>query len=203
MIKLLLVDFDGVMSMDRFYANPPKEHQKAISELQQHLFGDDKTLVTQWMRGELSFQQLHREVAAQSGIDPSIYDEALTRSVHNMRLNVEMLETIASLRKAGVAVALFTDNMDIFDNLTVPLYELDQKFDAIYSSSAYGRLKLENDTLLMRAAREADAQPHQVALVDDRERSCEFIRSLGGHAFLYDNYTDSHPAFTSWLGRLL
>lgn len=200
MIKLLLVDFDGVMSQGRFYVGHPEAYTREFSHLQKVLFQENRDdLLKRWMRGKIDFRTLHRQIAQEVGIDPAIYDVALIESVRRMQLNERMLKTVQEVRATDVQVALFTDNMDIFDEVSVDHHKLADYFDAIYSSSQHGKMKVEDDSLFMRACREFSVEPMDVALVDDSRTSTEAVKGFGGYAFLYESYIDSHLEFTRWL----
>lgn len=200
MIKLLLVDFDGVMSTGRFYADYPVEYKEEFDHLLQSLFmsGEDSPL-DDWMRGRIDYQTLHKHIAQKIKADPSHYDAALIESITRMKINQHMLYTVRKLRNAGIKVALFTNNMDIFDTFSVRHHQLQDHFDAIYSSSQHGKLKTEDDTLFAKACKEMAVRPDQVGLVDDSRDPIKSVAEFGGHTFLYENYTESHSAFEAWL----
>lgn len=186
MIKLLLVDFDGVMSQGRFYTGHPEAYKQEFAYLQKVLFEENRdNLLNHWMRGKIDFRTLHARIAGEIDVDPAIYDTALIESVKHMQLNTHMLETVRKVRAAGVQAALFTDNMDIFDEVSVPHHKLANQFDAIYSSSQYGKLKVEDDSLFIRICKEHLAKPSEAALVDDSLKPTEALNRLGGQAFLY------------------
>ena len=161
MIKLLLVDFDGVMSQSKFYDSYPQEYKKEFQTLFKQLFmSPESGLLDSWMRGSIKYEDLHKKIASSHTI-ASVFDDALRSSVKAMQLNLEMLETIRRVHEHGTRVALFTNNMDIFDDFTVKHFNLTNYFDAIYSSSQHGKLKFEDDTLFAKAAADAEAD-HRV-----------------------------------------
>lgn len=203
MIKLLLVDFDGVMSIDKFYADHPKKFEEEFAHLRSALFmNPEDNLLDEWMRGRLAYHELHKKIAEKKHINPAIYDAALIKSIAAMKLNRHMLDTVRKLRASGVKVVLFTNNMDIFNDVTVDLFGLGELFDDIYNSSDHGKLKFEDDSLFKRALSEAGVQADEAALVDDSTHSIESMHALGGQAFHYVDYTESHPAFEEWLAEL-
>jgi len=116
-----------------------------------------------------------------------------------MPLNQSMLSFVQRLRKAGVVVSLFTNNMDIFDTISRFHHKLDDHFDYIYSSSAYGQLKLENDVLIRKACQDAQADKDHTAFVDDSLSSFEAATQYGILTFLYADYDASQTAFEEWL----
>jgi HAD superfamily hydrolase (TIGR01509 family) len=201
-LKLLLVDFDGVMSNGRFYAAPADDESALGAQAVGHIFtADNATLLNDWMRGSISYRQLHKQVAAQVGLDANALDQLLEASVKRMPLNTRMLDYIATLRKRGVTVSLFTNNMDIFDTVSRAHHQLDNHFDHIYSSSEQGQLKLEDEALLRKALREAGVSKAQTAFVDDSSASYEAATSYGIQTFLYDDYDASQKSFEIWLAK--
>lgn len=201
-LKLLLVDFDGVLSNGRFYHVPDqtrKEIGRAASEI---IFDKENTaLVDGWMRGEYGFKDVHDEVERRAGIDARLLDGLLEESIGHMSLNPSLLRFVATLRSRGVVVSLFTNNMDIFDVVSVRQHRLREHFDHIYSSSLHGQLKLENEVLLREAAGEVGASLDAVVLVDDSSQSFARATGYGVATFLYDQYEASQPAFETWLER--
>lgn len=114
MIKLLLVDFDGVMSKSKFYDPYPQKYKKEFERLLKQLFmSPESDLLYSWMRGSIGYKDLHNKIAP-NHIIAAMYDEALLKSAINMQLNQKMLDTIRHTRQSGIKVALFTNNMDVF-----------------------------------------------------------------------------------------
>lgn len=201
-LKLLLVDFDGVLSDGRFYYSPDPV-QKELGDTAANVIFNAETdeLVRQWMKGEYSYSDMHDIVERQTGVDARQLDRLLRESVKHMLLNHPLLSFIASLRSGGVAVSLFTNNMDIFDTVSRAHHQLDEHFDYIYSSSQYGQLKFENDILLQTAMRESGVEKEGIALVDDSRNSFKMATKYGIGVFLYDKYEESQPAFERWLEK--
>ncbi|NCU37800.1 hypothetical protein EOL96_01915 [Candidatus Saccharibacteria bacterium] len=201
-LSLLLVDFDGVTSVGRFYAtNNMSENALSLCVSDFVFSKDNKKLVQDWMRGKLRYQDLHRLVEKKQGIGADQLDDLLKRSVKEMKMNSQMLAYLQKLRKQGIVVSLFTDNMDIFDTVSRYHHELDSQFDYIYSSSMYGQLKLENDTLLKKAIYDARTRPSEVAFVDDSTEAYEKATKYGIKTFVYGKYVDSQPDFEAWVGE--
>lgn len=202
LLRLLLVDFDGVMSNGKFYNTTLPEERSVARQAVAHIFSrENSKRLDDWMRGRYSFRQLHREIEQRTGIQADRLDALLIESVRRMPLNQPMLTFIKQLRQKGVIVSLFTNNMDIFDTVSRTFHQLDDHFDYIYSSSAHQRLKLEDNYMLTKASRDASANIGEIALVDDSQYSYDVATSFGVPTFLYTHYTDSQPAFEKWLSR--
>ena len=203
MIKLLLVDFDGVMTKSKFYDAYPQKNKKEFDTLLKQLFmSQESDLLDPWMRGQIGYKEMHAKIADNPKI-ASIYDEALLQSIVTMQLNQKMLDTVRRVRDSGIKVALFTNNMDVFDTITVKYFNLSEHFDAIYSSSQHGKLKFEDGTTFIKAASSVGATASEIALVDDSVDSINAMKQLGGAAFHYKNYTEDHAQFESWIVGLL
>jgi FMN phosphatase YigB (HAD superfamily) len=199
-LKLLLVDFDGVMSSGRFYTTDNVEEEALAKVAEESIFSSANTvLLSDWMRGAIGYKDLHQMIEQKTGIDAGELDALLEKSVKRMPLNNSMLAFIRQLRDKGIAVSLFTDNMDVFDTIFRNHHKLDDHFDHIYSSSAYGQLKLENDTLLNIAFRDAQVRVEETALVDDSPAAYEAAMGYGVITHLYKDYINSQPDFEAWL----
>jgi len=201
-LKLLLVDFDGVMSNGRFYNAEDEEQAKMGVQAVQHIFAPGNSeLLNDWMRGKLSYQSLHDLVEKKAGLSARQLDALLEESVKRMSLNQALLRYIGQLRSNGVVVSLFTNNMDVFDKVSRAHHKLDTYFDHIYSSSEQGQLKLEDDTLLLRVIQDAGTGIAHTAFVDDSTSSYEAATSYGVATCLYKDYTYSQKLFEAWLHK--
>ncbi len=201
-LRLLLVDFDGVMSNGRFYHSEDKAEQHIGSQVVQNIFTSENTeILDDWMRGKRSYQEMHDMVEQKTGLDARKLDTLLEASVKRMPLNQPLIRFITKLRSFGVQASLFTNNMDIFDIVSRAHHHLDTHFDHIYSSSEFGQLKLENDQLLKRALHDAQTTMSHTAFVDDSQSSYDAATKYGVHTFLYKDYAASQADFEQWLSR--
>ncbi len=199
-LKLLLVDFDGVMSNGRFYNTDDPDKQGIAKTAVTHIFTEGNAeLLNGWMRGKYSYSYIHKLIESKTGIPADDLDALLTESVKRMPINQLMLTFLQRLRRTGVIISLFTNNMDIFDTVSRSHHKLDNHFDHIYSSSAYGQLKLENDTLVSKACLDAAASRENTAFVDDSTSSLKSATEYGILTFLYTDYIASQDAFENWL----
>lgn len=199
-LALLLVDFDGVMSNGRFYNSTDVSEQEMGKKAVENIFTTENTqILNEWMRGKRSYKEMHDFVESRTDINARELDNLLEESVKRMPINQPLLRCIENLRKNGVTVSLFTNNMDIFDTVSRFHHELDNHFDHIYSSSAYGQLKLEDDVLLTRAMQEAGTDAEHTAFVDDAQSSHDAATGFGVATFIYKDYEDSQKGFEQWL----
>lgn len=200
-LKLLLVDFDGVMSNGRFYTSLDQKENALGNAAAGIIFTpENKALVNKWMRGQVTYPEIHDMIEATHGLNARQLDTLLEKSIERMPINQLMLDFVGFVRSKGVSVSLFTNNMDIFDMVLRRYHRLDEHFDHIYSSSQYGQLKLENDALIMKALKDAGTKTiDEAVLVDDSQDSYDLAKGYGLDAFLYKRYTDSQNQFETWL----
>lgn len=200
-VQAVLFDFDGVLSMGRFYATIPEA--KIREGLRDCVFSPkDRSLVYSWMRGEKNYRDVNRIVAPQIGVKANYLNEKLIESVRQMQLNENMLQYAIEQRKKGIKTAVFTDNMDVFEEFLVPHKRLDEKFDYILSSSTYGKLKGDNDSEFLHfAIKQLGAPPKHTLLIDDSPGIGKVMRGLGGQFFLFDDYENGHQKLQETIAK--
>ncbi len=197
---LILFDFDGVLSSSRFYASIAGAHCDLHRRLIAELFGPDGwPRVAAWMRGHLSYQQIHEQIAPDLGVEPGWLDTVLVESVKAMTVNAGLLRFAAAVQKQGVKTAVFTDNMDVFEQVLVPHARLDDHFDYVFSSSTFGALKLdEGEEFFQQALREAGVLNQPFLFLDDSPKIRELTEKLGGTFYHYADFQTGLYAFTDW-----
>jgi FMN phosphatase YigB (HAD superfamily) len=144
--KVIFVDWDGTLSDSRFWegCNTPNLSPRIIAGVTMFLFRDSKDLITRWMTGFTSSSRVVGIAANRFGLNAQELHEELERSCRNMRLvNSTIPAKIKKIQEQGTRVMIATDNMDTFENWTVPSLGLDRVFDGILSSPSRGALKSE------------------------------------------------------------
>jgi hypothetical protein len=87
-LKLLLVDFDGVISNGRFYNSTDLSEQKIGKKAVAAIFTvENEQLLNDWMCGRVSYQEVHDTVEARTGISARELDTLLETSAKRMPLN--------------------------------------------------------------------------------------------------------------------
>lgn len=182
---MVLFDFDGVLSKSRFYTTI--KDNKLKEKVRNKIFSKDYwPIVSDWMRGKLSYQQIHRDIAPELNIQSQLLDQELINSAKLVKIDKNLVRFALELKKNHVKTAIFTDNMDVFDQIIVKHNNLDRLFDLIISSSAYGALKTDNSgELLKKVIKEQDLRPEEVLLVDDSENIGKIMKSIGGSFYLF------------------
>src|SRR3989344_9107440 len=195
-IQTILFDFHGVLCFYEVYKPMLElEYPEKLEWISKNVFEEDKGLVRKWMRGEISSDEMNRNIAKRAGMDFDVLNKAFIESALNMKLDEKLLLFISKIREAGMKVGLVTDNMDVFSEITAPAHRLKEKFDAIVNSVDYGFLKKENHGKLFDIALEKLGGSIQNSLmVDNQPAVIELFESKGGIGYLYTDF----PAFDAW-----
>lgn len=176
---ILFVDFDGTLCHDRFWRSLPKEQYEKVQEL---LFGEDKDLIQEWMKGKKTAEEINQQVAERLGVPFEEVWDIFVRDVETMSVSQELLEQIQKLRNKYVAV-LITVNMDCFSRFTVPALKLENYFDAISNSYYEGKFKSDNEGEIFRDYLQKYSAPViESILIDDSVGACETFTKVGGTA---------------------
>ncbi len=181
MTKTLFVDFDGTLCHDRFW----RSLDPALMEkVQQSLFLDDKSVVSDWMNGVYNSEDINKKLADGLGVEYAFLWDVFVKDCRNMKVEEVVLEQLKKLRHS-YKIVLITDNMDCFDRFTVPSLKLNEYFDVIVNSFNERLSKNENDGQLFREVMErVGSKPADSILMDNSEKSCSVFEKLGGTSFL-------------------
>ncbi len=192
---VLFIDFDGTLCHDRFWRSLGPDHSKKI---QSSLFSQDLRLVTDWMKGAYSSEEVNEKLALTLNVPFGFLWETFVKDCAGMSVDEAVLKKVNGLRKKYKTV-LITDNMDCFERFTVPALKLDEYFDVIVCSSKEKMLKNEDGGKLFRDVMlRFDGIPAQSILIDDSKRSCSTFEALGGRSFLI---TKEKP-LSHWLASM-
>lgn len=192
-INTVIFDFAGTLCSERYFRPLGPAALDAIAQL---VFGDNaKTWAEPWMRGDLASRDVADYLSQHLPFSADVVLTALREGCSRMTFNVAVHDFACRQRQAGRRTALVTANMDVFTETVVPAHDLDGLFDIVLNTADYGTL---DKGVLWRAAFDAFGQGHDYAsalLIEDRPERVADFRSLGGHAYRYED----DVAFEAWL----
>lgn len=199
-LSLILFDFDGVLSNGKFYSQLQDSHPTTHQKIMEELFAkESRPLISEWMRGKLSYEDIHNLISKNVGQDAEWLNNALIESVKMMSLNQELLKFALRARKLGIKTAVFTDNMDIFDRVFVQHSKLLDLFNFVFSSSNFGKLKLDDGADFFKHALSfSGCKNGNFLFLDDSIKIKWLTESLGGAFYHYDKYSSSQSGFEEW-----
>ena len=177
----LFIDFDGTLCHDKFWSSLDPI---LLEKVQQILFSDDKTVVSDWMKGIYTSEDINKKLADKLGVEYNLLWDGFVKDCQNMKVGDVVLELLQKLRSTHTIV-LITDNMDCFDRFTVPSLKLDEYFDTIINSFNERATKNENDGQLFREViNRLGLSPDNCVLMDNSELTCRVFEKLGGTSYL-------------------
>jgi len=196
MIKAVIFDFDGVLCHDRFYEEMLlPQYQELYNWIQDNIFGNNN-LFYQWMRNEVNTNDINKIIAKGTGHKEEFLKDVLLKSLEAIRLDEKMFNLAKELKKLhGKKIAIITDNMDVFNSITIEKHNLNKTFPVIINSCDYGILKCEENGRLFDIA--MDKLRHDdyknALLIDDSEKTREIFKKKGGNTFAYTTYEEFKP----------
>jgi len=190
-ISAVFFDFDGVLCTDRFFAALKPDYPQVQEWISQHVFGGEK-YGDRWMRGEFTYRQINRIIAGATGISNDLLDKVLIAGVGRMKVNAALIQFAEKLKQNDIKVALVTNNMDVFNEITIPVKQLDRTFPLIVNSCDFKLLKQDENGRLFDIAREklSFATFKDILLIDDSVTYCEIFKEKGGKIYQYSNQAD-------------
>lgn len=188
MVKALYVDFDGTLTTDKYWRSLPVDQNQKVQEL---LFGADRSLVGDWMRGQYSAEEVNHYVSDKLAIPYDYLWDIFVNDCKAMAVSGELLETLRLL-KDSYTLVLMTGNMDSFTRFTVPSLSLENYFHHI-SNSFYEQLHKtdKNGELFKLFAKKTGISLSDSLLIDDNTKCCEYFAKLGGEVYQTKSPTDT------------
>ena len=181
----IFIDFDGTICFDYFWRSAPDAFKQKFEPF---LFRDNGNIVEDWMRGNLTSEQVCHFISENRGLNYEDIFEIFVNDCETMIVKSEILMAIDKCRKNN-NVFLITDNMDSFTRFTEPRLKLKQHFDKIYNSADYGKLKDDSieESLFTKALSDSNSDIKKSVLLDNSKRNCEIFKKLGGTSFCVDS----------------
>ncbi len=177
---IIFCDFDGTICHERYWRSLPTQQYEKVQNL---LFRDDKTYVSDWMRGKYTAEQVNERVSQEIGESYEKVWQLFVNDCSTMRVPQEILEALSVLR-SRYTVVLITGNTDSFSRFTVPALGLENYFDHISNSYYEGKHKTDNSgEIFVEYAVKFSIPLNECIVIDDSPRVCATFEALGGTAY--------------------
>ena len=192
---ILFIDFDGTLCHDKFWRSLDSGLQ---AKIQARLFVSGNGIVTDWMIGKYSSEEINTILADELGVEYDVLWPAFVRDCKTMFIEGGALRKIGELRDRYTTV-LMTDNMDSFDRFTIPALKLDTYFDRIVNSFSQRILKDEDNGKSFRnIIAESTVPISEHILMDNSKTTCDISQRIGGKFYLV---TQDKPVLY-WLDQI-
>lgn len=193
--KTVIFDFDGVLCRDYFYTNLKTSYPEVSDFINTKIFIKGGDVPNKWMQGELTTDDVNKIISNNTGIDFDELSNLFIESVNAMRVDNRLLNLAKTVLSRGGKVALVTNNMDVFNTITIKNYNLDKIFPVIINSSDYGIMKHDDGGRLFDIAMEKldESNYDDALLIDDSNNARTTFESKGGATFPFENYEQFEP----------
>ena len=183
-LKVVFVDWHKTLCSCPFFHHLEKKDTALYEKLDHRLFEEMPVEdFIEWMRGNISKDEIVKRLA---GNDLSCSEIAalLKQGCETMSLDrKDYLKWIKKIRKKGKKAVIATDNVDTFDDYTVPALRLNRYFDDILSSFQLKKLKkdAEGKKLLFfdDFLKKNGIKYEEAMLIDDDEKTIKLCRRCG------------------------
>lgn len=184
-----------MLCRDYFYANLKAPYPAVSDFINTKVFAKGSDVPDKWMRGELTAEDVNRFISDSTDIDFNELSNLFIESVRAMKVDSRLLNLAKTVISKGGKVALVTNNMDVFNKITIKNHNLDKIFPVIVNSCDYGILKHDENGRLYDIAMVKLGVPnyHKALLIDDSHKARAIFESKGGATFPYESYEQFEP----------
>jgi len=183
-LKVIFVDWHKTLCSCPFFHHLEKRDASLYDKLEYRLFEEMPIEnFIEWMRGNITKKDIVARLAG-NDLPVSKVSELLKQGCETMFLDrKDYLKWIRKIRKKGIKAVIATDNVDTFDEYTVPSLKLMRYFDDILSSCRLRKLKkdvngkrlLFFDDFLKKNGIKYD----EAMLIDDDEKTIKLCKHHG------------------------
>lgn len=195
MNPVLFIDFDRTLCHGRFWRSIDAS---SFEKIQNFLFGKNKSVVNEWMRGTHSSEYINQLISKELDVPFEKVWDIFVADCENMNISPDVLNRIENLKKNFHAI-LITDNMDCFTRFIVPALKLNSYFDSIINSSDNKKFKSDNGgEIFLQIVNERGSKIEDSILIDNSKGACATFSKLGG----ITNFVTSEKPLAFWLESL-
>ena len=164
-IKIIIFDFDGVLSKD----NTIEVFNKFSSHLGGISFYDKMIASKQFyecMMGNISFTEFKIRLAEMASTTTEIADDIASELMNTRVLDNSVLNVITKLRESGFVIALHSDMMKVPFDMWVRKFNLKNYFNHLICSAYLGTLK-NNPETYDKIMEFLNCKPQEILYIDD------------------------------------
>lgn len=200
MIKAILFDFDGVLTIDQYGSDSilrylSQQTSVPIDRLKTEYYKVNKGL----LYGEYTHEDIWDSFCANVGCD--INYNILVESFRNTPLDHEMLSLVKELKETHL-IGMITDNKCDRINEILSFHNLESRFDVVSVSAAYKCSK--TDRLIFDKTLEVlNVTANECVFIDNSAKNLVVPSELGIHTILFDDEKRDIDAFRHTLQALL
>ncbi len=149
-----------------------------------------------WMKNILTYDKVNKYISLNTGIDYNLLNKLFLESVEQMQIEEWLIDTALTLREKWIKIALITDNMDVFNTITIKKHNLDKVFPLIINSCDYWYIKTEKNWLLFDIAMEKiwEKDINKTLMIDNSSNIYNLYTAKWWNCYKYKEYEE----FSIW-----
>jgi hypothetical protein len=175
MNKILFLDFNWVISFNKFWQTLSITHQNTYTRIQKNIFWNQKDLVKKRMTWEITYIDIIKVISKNTGTPIEKLSSVLQKDCRNIDIDRELIEALYE----NYRLILITDNMDCFNHWVKPILLRSWKFTNIQNSWDDWYLKWEKSwKIFSQLCEKYNTCIGDTILVDDSKINCLIFSSL-------------------------
>ncbi len=200
MIKAVLFDFDGVLTLDETGSQAICRYICSVTGISEQLFREAyRKYNPELLTGKLKHEDIWDEICAEVGRDIELH--VLHDSFANTPINPEMLRLVKEIKQRGYKVGMITDNKADRINVIMEHHKWSGLFDAVSVSAEIGSGK-DEEHIFLKTFQELEVKPEECVFIDNSRKNLVVPGSLGVVTILFDHGKNDVAALRKNLSRL-
>lgn len=185
MFKVVLFDFDGVLTLDATGSTTICNYISKVTGIDKDLFTKEYRVYNgELLYGKVSHEEVWGSICER--IKKEIDIKILKDSFTNTPLDFDMIELTKNLKRSGYITGIITDNKkDRIDDI-VRHFNLYDIFDYIVVSAEIGSGKDKSD-IFLNVIDNLQVNPEECIFIDNNERNLIVPNEMGMKPIFYDH----------------
>lgn len=185
MIKAILFDFDGVLTLDATGSLSIRNYVCKETGLDIDLFKKEYSKYNDdLLYGKIKHEEIWDKLCNELNEEISI--EVLYDSFINTPINNEMYNLIKEIKSKNYKTGMVTDNKKDRIDRIAEYYKFDSLFDTIIVSADLGSGK-ENEEIFMKTMQRLNVTAQECIFIDNQEKNLVIPKELGMNVIFYDH----------------
>ena len=185
MIKAVLFDFDGVLTLDESGSLSTCKYISSATGITMDVFWNEyKKYNFDLLKGTLKHEEIWDKICEGMGQDISI--DVLYDSFINTPINFEMLKVVQELKEKNFKIGMVTDNKADRIEKIVYYHQWHDIFDSIAVSAEIGSSKKEEKIFLSIFER-LSVNPEECVFIDNSKENLIVPQNLGVKTIFFDD----------------
>lgn len=173
---IIFLDFNWVISHNRFRSRLSQTHKSAYEAIQENIFLSKTNLVQKRMKWEVHYRDIINIIYQKTLINLDVLEDILKEDCENMDIDRDLVDYLSKL---DYYLILVTDNMDCFDKWIFPTLIKSWRFEYIWSSCGAGHLKADSWwKVFVEIAQRYNIPIKKCYLIDDSLKNCMILDNI-------------------------